>query len=62
MMYVILGHINLVFLLGINSFTVGEQFKSTFGTFIQGGFYAVDAFFCMAGFLATYVMLGKLDK
>lgn len=29
---------------------------------MQGGYYAVDAFFCMAGFLATYVMLGKLAK
>ena len=29
---------------------------------MKGGEYAVDVFFCMAAFLATYVMLGKLAK
>lgn len=60
MMYVILGHVSISFILGINFISLQGEMKSTFVTFIQGGFYAVDVFFCMAGFLGTYVLLFKL--
>ena len=62
MMYVILGHSVSGFLMGVNIIDLGQEMKSTFTTFVSGGFYAVDAFFGMAGFLATYVLLGKLEK
>ena len=62
MMYVILGHVSSTMLQGVNIADLAQLMKSTFYTFVQGGFYAVDAFFCMAGFLGTYVLLGKLEK
>ena len=60
MMYVILGHVASTFMLGINYMNILGEMKSTFVTFVEGGFYAVDVFFCMAGFLGTYVLLFKL--
>ena len=62
MMYVILGHTCLVMMQGVNYQNLGAEISGSFGTFVQGAFYAVDAFFCMAGFLGTYVLLGKLAK
>lgn len=62
MMYVILGHVSANFLLGVNISDLQQVMVSTFTTFVEGGYYAVDAFFCMAGFLGTYVLLGKLEK
>ena len=62
MMYVILGHVGQNFMSGINMADIYLEFTSLFATFVQGGFYAVDAFFCMAGFLGTYVFLVKLEK
>lgn len=63
MMYVILGHVlqNFAFA-GRNVASVFEDAGSWFGVFAQGGEFAVDVFFCMAAFLATYVMLGKPAK
>ncbi len=60
MMYVVFGHTNLV--MGVNYPNIQATFGSMYGVLIQGGLYAVDAFFCMAGFLANYVLLGKLAK
>lgn len=62
MMYVILGHVGSNFMYSVNYKEIGTIFLSDFTTFVEGGFYAVDAFFCMAGFLGTYVLLGKLAK
>ena len=62
MMYVILGHTCLIFVTGVNYALSANEQAGSFGTFIQGAYYAVDAFFCMAGFLGTYVLLGKLAK
>ena len=62
MMYVILGHTCLVLIAGVNIGQLGNEISGSFGTFVQGAFYAVDAFFCMAGFLGTYVLLVKLEK
>ena len=60
MMYVILGHTGQNFLGGVNYQEIPTLYQRSFFTFVMGGLYAVDAFFCMAGFLGTYVLLGKL--
>ena len=39
-----------------------ELLGSWFGVFAKGGEFAVDVFFFMAAFLATYVMMGKFTK
>lgn len=61
MMYVILGHWQS-FQLSTRSYDQLGEYQSWYGIFMQGGEYAVDAFFCMAAFLGTYVLLGKLSK
>ena len=62
MMYVILGHWQSMQAQSRSYNDVLEVYASWFGVFLQGGEYAVDAFFCMAAFLGTYVLLGKLAK
>ena len=62
-MYVILGHFDSNNAGNANNVTSFEAaYQNWYGVFVEGGEYAVDAFFCMAAFLATYVMLGKLAK
>ena len=63
MMYVIFGHVELYSFFGSRTSTnMATESASWFGIFMQGGEYAVDAFFCMAAFLGTNVLLGKLSK
>ena len=62
MMYVILGHWQSYQAQSRNYQDAGEVLASWFGVFLQGAEYSVDAFFSMAAFLGTYVLLGKLAK
>ena len=61
MMYVILGHCCEAFSAGVKS-SFDSLMGSWFGVFAKAGEFAVDAFFLMAAFLATYVMMGKLSS
>lgn len=62
MMYVIFGHLNLTLIMGVNFADALKTAQGSYGTFVEGAFFSVDAFFCLAGFLGTYVLLGKLAK
>jgi hypothetical protein len=62
MCWVILGH-GYVFPISFglkNMEQVGEISKGFWFTVVPGGFYAVDTFYILSGFLVVYLMLGKL--
>ncbi len=62
MMYVVLGHIFLNYVAGVNTNGIMELLGSTFGVLVQGGFFAVDVFFLMSGFLAGYLLMKRMKN
>lgn len=62
MLWVILGHAYFCPLLfPVKDFTfLEEKFKGILIPVVYGGFFAVDVFFFLSAFLATYLMIGKL--
>ena len=60
MMYVIFGHIGLINVIGVNYNDTNRILSTTFGALLQGGFFSVDSFFVMSGFLAGYLLLHRM--
>lgn len=60
MMYVVFGHIGITNIQGTNYNDTQRIMESSFGLLLQGGFYAVDCFFLMSGFLAGYLLLKRM--
>ena len=62
MMYIILSHLVGATFISRNFEDLLRATSTWYGVFVFGGSYAVDAFFCIAGFLGTYTLLFKLSK